>query len=220
MTHILTTSERIFAEAGFEGATMADLAAAAGLPKANLHYYFRNKDGLYSAVLDNILATWIAAADEIRPENDPAASLASYIRAKIEMSQSRPHASKVFANEVLHGATHLHSYFGGEMRRIFREKTAVIEHWIAEGLMDSVDPFHLLFAIWAMTQTYADFEAQIRPVLGITRMTDDVYRRGADLIVKLVLQGCGIRFIRDDGTDRGGGDGPRLVASGADAQRR
>jgi TetR/AcrR family transcriptional regulator len=85
------------------------------------------------------------------------------------------------------------------MRRIFREKAAVIDHWVAAGLMDKVEPLHLLFAIWAMTQTYADFEAQIRPVLGVTRMTDEVYRQGGDLIVKLILQGCGIRFVRDSG---------------------
>lgn len=199
MAHILKAAEQVFAEAGYEGASMAALAAAAGLPKANLHYYFHNKAGLYSAVLDSILSVWIAAADEIRPGSDPEQSLSRYIRAKIALSQQRPHASKVFANEVLHGAAHLHGYFGTDMRRIFREKAAVIDHWIAQGLMDKVDPMHLLFAIWAMTQTYADFEAQIRPVLGVPRMTDAVYTRGANLIVKLVLQGCGIRFVRGAG---------------------
>ncbi|MBS0640697.1 MAG: TetR family transcriptional regulator C-terminal domain-containing protein [Proteobacteria bacterium] len=201
--HIVAAAERVFAEAGYEGASMAALAAAAGLPKANLHYYFHNKAGLYRAVLDNILTTWISAADDIRPENDPAQALCRYIRDKIVLSQQRPYASKVFANEVLHGAGQLHAYFSTDMRRIFREKAAVIDHWIAQGLMDRVDSLHLLFAIWAMTQTYADFEAQIRPVLGIPRMTDDVYATGADLIVKLVLQGCGVRFVRAAGP--GGG---------------
>lgn len=193
MTHIVATAERVFAQAGFNGASMADLAKAAGLPKPNLHYYFGNKEGLYRAVLDNILAIWIAATDQIEPDNDPAEALAEYVRSKIAMSKNRPYASKVFANEILHGALQLRSYLANDLRALVNAKARVIEHWIARGLMDKVDPPHLLFAIWAMTQTYADFEAQIRPVLGVTRMNDAVYDRGAETIIKLVLQGCGVR---------------------------
>jgi TetR/AcrR family transcriptional regulator len=192
MAHIVATSERVFAQAGFGGASMVDLATAADLPKANLHYYFGNKEGLYRAVLNNILSIWISATDQIKPENDPAEALSDYIRAKIAMSKNRPYASKVFANEVLHGATQLRSFLANDLRELVNEKARVINYWVSRGLMDKVDPPHLLFAIWAMTQTYADFEAQIRPVLGISKMPESVYEGGAELITKLVLQGCGI----------------------------
>ena len=46
---ILAAAERVFAGAGFSGATMAQIAAEAGLPKANLHYYFGSKETLYRA---------------------------------------------------------------------------------------------------------------------------------------------------------------------------
>jgi TetR/AcrR family transcriptional regulator len=193
MAHIVATSERVFAQAGFGGASMVELATAADLPKANLHYYFGNKEGLYRAVLNNILSIWISATDQIKPENDPGEALSDYIRAKIAMSKNRPYASKVFANEVLHGATQLRSFLANDLRELVNEKAKVINHWVSRGLMDKVDPPHLLFAIWAMTQTYADFEAQIRPVLGIGKMSGPVYEGGAELIIKLVLQGCGIR---------------------------
>ena len=192
MAHIVSTSERVFAQAGFSGASMVDLAAAAKLPKANLHYYFGNKEGLYRAVLSNILAIWISATDEIKPENDPAMALAEYIRAKIALSKNRPYASKVFANEILHGASHLRSFLANDLRNLVSEKSKVVNHWVARGLMDKVDPAHLFFAIWAMTQTYADFEAQIRPVLGIERMSNEIYDRGAEVVIKLILKGCGI----------------------------
>ena len=196
MAHILATSVRVFAQAGFNGASMADLAEAAGLPKSNLHYYFGSKERLYRAVLDNILSIWIAATDQIKPDNDPREALAEYVRSKIAMSKSQPHASKVFANEILHGAPRLRSFLADDLRALVKEKARVIDHWIACGLMDKVDPAHLLFAIWAMTQTYADFEAQIRPVLGVNKMNDAVYESGADLIIKLVLQGCGVHSRR------------------------
>ncbi len=80
---------------------MAQLAAAAGLPKANLHYYFGTKEGLYRAVLEGILALWLDdAAEWIVPERHPADGLAGYVRAKMMHSRLRPDASRIFAGRT------------------------------------------------------------------------------------------------------------------------
>jgi AcrR family transcriptional regulator len=91
---ILTAAERIFAEAGYGSASMARIADAAGLPKANLHYYFGTKGALYHAVLSDILEIWRSAADTITDKADPATALAAYVRAKLDLSRQRPLASK------------------------------------------------------------------------------------------------------------------------------
>ncbi|HSI01405.1 MAG TPA: TetR/AcrR family transcriptional regulator, partial [Reyranella sp.] len=186
-------SEKVFAQAGFNGVSMADLARAAGLPKPNLHYYFGNKEGLYRAVLANIMSVWISATDPILPENDPAEALTEYVRSKIALSKNRPHASRVFANEILNGAPQLRSFLGNDLRALVKEKTRVFDHWAERGLMQKVNAPHLLFALWAMTQTYADFEAQIGAVLGVAKMGDAIYDDGAETIIRLVLQGCGVK---------------------------
>lgn len=191
-TAILAASERVFAESGLAGATMAQLAAAAGLPKANLHYYFATKDGLYASVLENILTFWLAASDQITDDAHPATALPAYIRAKLALSRDRPYASKVFANEVLHGAGTLGTYLGTELRRKVDEKSAVLEGWIAKGLMAPVDPRHLFFLLWAMTQTYADFDVQMCAVLGKTALDAEDFATAEATIINLVLRGCGI----------------------------
>lgn len=192
ITHILTTAERVFAESGLAGATMTRLAAAAGLPKANLHYYFGTKERLYTEVLENILALWLDATDSIQPCSHPHTALSAYIAAKMTLSRQRPYASKVFANEVLHGAIHLRSYLGLALRRKVDEKAAVIEGWIARGVMAETDPRHLFFLLWAMTQTYADFDIQIAAVLGLPTITPTACATGEALILQLILRGCGI----------------------------
>lgn len=192
MAHILASAERVFAEAGFGGATMTGLAAAAGLPKANLHYYFGTKERLYRAVLENILALWLDATDGIVPERHPADALGDYIRAKMAHSRARPHASKVFASEVLRGAPHLRGYLGLELKRVVEQKSAVIAAWVARGQMQAVDARHLFFLIWAMTQTYADFETQVRAVLGVRTLDDADFATATELVTRLVLQGCGV----------------------------
>lgn len=192
---IIACAERVFADHGFGGATMTRIAEAAGLPKANLHYYFGTKHHLYRAVLENILALWLDDMDPIVPENDPAAALAAYIAAKMAHSRNRPHASKVFAAELLRGAPELRAYLGLDLRRKVAEKSAVIEGWIARGLIAPVDPRHLFFTIWAMTQTYADFDSQMAAVLGIDKLGAEDYATGTTMVTRLVLRGLGIAPI-------------------------
>jgi TetR/AcrR family transcriptional regulator len=189
---ILTAAEQVFAEAGFSGATTAVIAAKARLPKANVHYYFGTKERLYRRVLERILDAWLASGDSIHPDGDPATAFGDYIAAKIEASQRQPYASKVFANEILHGAPQLSDYLGDHVRRWVEGKTRVIDRWVARGLMRPVDVPHLFFVIWSATQTYADFECQIRAVLKRERLKPEDFDAGANLITRMVLSACGL----------------------------
>ncbi len=190
---ILAAAEPVFARAGFAGATMAEIAEAAGIPKANLHYYFRTKDSLYQAVLDNTLTLWLSQTDGITSEADPATALGDYIRAKMRLTATHPDASRVFANEMLHGAPHIGDYLRNELKTLVDQKARVLEQWAQQGRMDAVDPRHLFFTVWAATQTYADFQPQVCAVLGKARLSRAELERATDQLVKLILKGCGIR---------------------------
>ena len=198
MQHILAASEKVFAQHGFQGATMTQLAAAAGLPKANLHYYFGTKERLYRTVLEGILTLWLDDATTwLVPERHPADGLAGYVRAKMAHSRLRPDASRIFAGELLHGAPHIMLYLGIELRRTVTDLARVIEGWSARGLKDPINPVHLLFNIWAMTQTYADFDVQIRAVLGKVSIDDVEFATATETVVALVLKGSGVRALEE-----------------------
>jgi TetR/AcrR family transcriptional regulator len=186
---LLDAAETIFAKRGFTGATTAAIAARAKLPKANLHYYFRTKEELYRAVLANVLGLWMDELDRFTPEREPAEAFAEYIAAKIRWSQTRPNASKVFANEILHGAAFLDGYLSRDLRRRVQRYADVVRDWIKRGKMPPIDPTHLLFQLWAMTQHYADFEVQVRAVLGRDRLSDADFTAARDNITTLVLRG-------------------------------
>jgi TetR/AcrR family transcriptional regulator len=189
---ILGAGERVFARAGFNGATMAAIADEAGLPKANLHYYFGSKLDLYRAVLARTLHDWLVPMDGLTADADPATALAAYIRAKMTMSAQRPDASRVYANEVMHGAAVVGELMGTELRSMVRKKAAVIDGWVAAGRMAKVDGTHLFFTIWAATQTYADFDVQVRAVLGRAELTARDHERATEHVVALILRGCGL----------------------------
>jgi len=189
---ILKAAERVFAEAGFAGATMADIADRAGLPKANLHYYFGTKEELYRAALDDILRLWLAPTDAITPDADPATALTAYVTAKLEASRTRPHASKVFANEMLHGATQIEGFLAGDLRRLVDAKAAVIDGWVAAGRVAPLDARQFLFLIWAVTQHYADFDVQVRKVMGRRTLTRRDFAHITAEVLRLILRAAGL----------------------------
>ena len=191
-TQILQAAEGVFARSGFAGTSMSAIAEAAGLPKANLHYYFGSKELLYRAVLEDILSSWLADADVwIVAERSPAEGLRGYIRAKMAWTRGRADASRIFAGEMLAGAGHIRHFLGFELRAHVERMEQVFAHWTRRGLMQPVSTQHLLFCIWAMTQSYADFSPQMEAVLGRRDgLGTDDYEDASRTILQLVLQGC------------------------------
>jgi len=190
---ILQAALAEFACHGFRGTTMQRIAEAAQVPKANIHYYFSNKLGLYGAVLENTLNLWDAVFNEISDHDEPADVLSSYIDAKIEFSRTHPKASRLFAKEMISGAPHLSAYLQQDYRLWFKQRMSIFESWIAQGKMDNVAPAHVIFMIWASTQYYADFEPQILIATGTKTVSEQAFLDAAESIKYIILKGCGIR---------------------------
>ncbi len=190
---ILQAAEKVFSENGFRGATTAAVAEQAGLPKANIHYYFGTKEKLYRTVIDDIVELWLSSFREITEEDDPASTLADYIRAKMELSKNRPEASRVFANELIRGAPRIGEYLSGDLKEWVDQKSAILDTWIEQGKMAPLDSTKLIFHIWAMTQTWADFEVQWSAVLGNPKgLTDADFEDATNAIITTVLRNCGL----------------------------
>ncbi len=162
------------------------------MPKANLHYYFRTKQALYRRVIENVIAQWMETSDQIRLDAEPKAALSAYIAGKIDFSRLHPHASKVFASEILHGAPTIAERLSGDLKTWFDAKCAVIEGWIAARKMAPVDPRHLFFVLWAATQTYADFDVQAAALLGQRKLRPADYAAARQLVTAMVLAACGL----------------------------
>ena len=185
---ILEAALEAFAAHGFRGATLDMIAEGAGMSKPNLLYYFRGKDAVYAAVLEGLLAEWLEPLRELSAEGEPEREIRAYIRRKLDMARARPRESRLFAAEVMAGAPRIAGLLGGELRALVDEKAEVIRRWIAEGRMRKADPHHLIFSIWAVTQHYADFDVQVRLVLGApegdghlddaARFLESLYARG------------------------------------------
>jgi TetR/AcrR family transcriptional regulator len=183
---ILEAALEIFSTYGYRGSTVDQIAVLANMSKPNLLYYFRRKEDIYIALLEKTLADWLEPLKRLKPEGDPLAEIAAYIGEKLKMSRNNPKASRLFANELLHGAPAIGSFLSGPLKELVDDKARVIGDWITQGKIVNVDPYHLIFSLWAMTQTYADFDVQIRSIIG-----DEDHRFGAAerTILTIILNG-------------------------------
>jgi TetR/AcrR family transcriptional regulator len=188
---ILDAAERVFAEAGFGGATMQLIADMAGLPKANLHYYFPTKEALYRRVVQNIFEIWLDAASSFDDAAGPIEGIGAYVEAKMEISRRHPHGSKVWAAEVMHGAPVIQDYLETTLRDWTNGRISVIQRWIDQGQMAPINPRHLLYMLWATTQHYADFGHQIETLNGDHPLTDQQWRDATDSVKAIILRGIG-----------------------------
>ena len=190
-TLILQAAEKVFAEAGFGGATMQLIADMAGLPKANLHYYFPTKEALYRQVVQNIFEIWLQAAGSMDRAPGPVEGIGAYIDAKMEISRRHPDGSKVCASEVMHGAPVIQDYLETTLRDWTTGRATLIQRWIDEGKMAPVNPEHLLYMLWATTQHYADFSHQIETLNGGKPLTEAQWRAAKDSVKTMILRGIG-----------------------------
>jgi TetR/AcrR family transcriptional regulator len=181
---IMDAGLAVFSQFGFRGSTLDQVAEAAGLSKPNLLYYFRSKDAIYTALLAKLLENWLEPLREINAEGDPVQELLGYANRKLDMSQHYPRESRLFANEIIQGAPRIADVLQGELRGLVDEISQVINDWVAAGRIKSVDPRHLIFSIWALTQHYADFDVQVRAILGDVDPFD-----GAQAYLEAMLRG-------------------------------
>lgn len=166
---ILDAALDVFAAHGFRGATVDQIAQAAGMSKPNLLYYYPTKEAIHLALLSGLMDTWLDPLRALDARGDPIAELLDYMRRKLEMSRDYPRESRLFANEIVQGAPHFAVSLKGELKALVDEKAQIIRGWARAGKIADVDPHHLIFAVWALTQHYADFDVQVRAVLGEDR---------------------------------------------------
>lgn len=163
---ILEAALEVFSQQGFRGTTLDQIAEVAGLSKPNLLYYFASKEAIHGALLSGLLVTWLDPLRAMDPEGDPVSEVLGYVRRKLELSRDFPRESRLFANEMLQGAPRIREALEGELRDLVQEKSDVLRRWMDQGRIAPVHPVHLIFAVWALTQHYADFDVQVRAVLG------------------------------------------------------
>ena len=170
----------LFSTQGFRGTTLDQIADACGMHKPNLIYYYPNKEAIHVDLLNTLMTEWLSPLRDLDPDGDPLQEMLGYIRRKMEMSRLYPRESRLFANEIVQGAPRILPHLERTLKPLFDQQCGIINTWMHDGKLARMHPAHLIFSIWAVTQHYADFEAQIAVLLP----GNDKRARGADQFVE------------------------------------
>lgn len=184
---ILGEAEQQFAQFGFEGASLESIAAAAGISRHNLLYYFPSKELLYRRVLDDVLAQWLAGMGALSAAEDPEQALSDYIAAKVRSSMERPSGAKLFAKEVIAGAPRYGDVIREQVAPLLQADVKTFERWARKGLVAKLNFTHLMFIIWSATQAYAEQEAQFALLLDKPALEPRDFAQAQALITRMVL---------------------------------
>lgn len=157
-----------FAQYGFRGATLDQIAEGAGLSRSSVLYYFTSKDEIYDTLLCDILRAWVAPMSEIRADGDPVEELMAYIRRKMELTRQQPLHSRIFGNAMLENAPCARAFYENEVKPAFRHQITVIQGWIAQRRLANIDPVNLMFSVWALSQQYSSFDLKVNNLMGET----------------------------------------------------
>ena len=190
---ILGAALEYFSQFGLRGTSLDKVAERAGVSKTNLLYYFPSKEALYVAVLKGILDVWLAPLRALREDQEPLAAIRHYIQLKLEVVRDHPQASRLFCLEMLQGAPLLKAELEGGVKALIDEKSQVIENWIAQQRLAPVAPQHLVFMLWATTQHYADFAAQVEAITGQTLNDAAFFHQTVTNVQQMVIEGIRLR---------------------------
>ncbi|MHA6159422.1 TetR/AcrR family transcriptional regulator [Pseudomonas sichuanensis] len=181
---ILEAASEEFAQHGFAAARVDAIASRAGLPRANVFYYFRKKQQLYTAVLDLVMEPLLLASRSLAPEDHPEHALPRYFKAKAEVARQHPHATRVWLKEMLHGGQRLPGERSEALRHSARQNLACLAQWMERGLIARTAPEHLLLFLWSTPLASFRFgeapgsSARLKPTRASTQALADLFLRG------------------------------------------
>ncbi len=186
---IVNAALSLFSQFGLHGTRVEQVAALADVSKTNLLYYFPSKEQLYLAVLQEILAVWLAPLRALQADQQPLEAINHYIRLKLEVSRDHPEASRLFCLEILQGAPVLQQELEGGLRDLVNEKAELIRLWISRGQLAETDPCQLIFMLWSVTQHYADFSIQVQAITGKTLQDEEFFNQTLNNIQRVITEG-------------------------------
>ncbi|AJJ24252.1 HTH-type transcriptional regulator RutR [Yersinia enterocolitica] len=190
---IMTAALELFSLYGIHGTSLDQVAERADVSKTNLLYYFPSKEALYIAVLKDILAIWVAPLKALQADQQPIDAIRHYIALKLAVSRDHPQASRLFCLEMIQGAPLLKQELAGELKTLFDDKVLIIRRWMDDGLIAKVEPQHFIFMLWATTQHYADFSAQIEAISGKSLSDKEFFQQTVESVQQLVIGGIARR---------------------------
>jgi TetR/AcrR family transcriptional regulator len=164
---ILKAAERIYAECGLAGARTEAIAAAAGVNKALLYYYFKSKEGLYQAVVGSQLREFQAQASEVLSAAGPAGPiLMRYVSYHFDFIGTHPNYPRIFQRMMMEEDRALERTIREFSLPLKKKLAKVLERGMRSGEFRRLDKGHTIVSIAGLGAHYFNIAPAFRLVTG------------------------------------------------------
>ena len=181
---ILDAARTGFAERGYAGASIGDIARAVGIAKASVLHHFPNKDELYTAVFERLLAEWFVKIDEAVDVEPPVTGWLQFDRgltAGFEFFAENPDLVRLVRREALDGS-HFGVDLGATLRPMFEQAVGFLERQIKEGTFRDHDPEQMVISGLGAVLSYFSDLPFIEGLLGEDPLSAELLNRRRDHI--------------------------------------
>jgi TetR/AcrR family transcriptional regulator len=142
--HILDAATEVFADAGFAGARMDEIAKRAGVNKAMIYYRIGDKKALYIKVLHEVFGTTAERiARHISEEHPPEEKLKSYIKNLADTIESHPSMPYIMMREMASKGHQLNEVIAGDLVSILAIIRNILDDGMRKGAFVRTDPLIL-----------------------------------------------------------------------------
>jgi TetR/AcrR family transcriptional regulator len=193
---ILAAATASFAERGFDGARMDEIAQRAGVPKNLLYYHFGDKDDLFTAVLEAMYETIRARQNDLYIRDlDPVEGMAQLVVFTGRIWVQYPEFMRLVHSENLNDARHIHA--SKKIAQLYNPLLDTLRDLLVRGrkarvFRPGVDPVELYISITSLTAHYLSNHRTLDAVLGARPMTQARVKRRLDHAAEMVLAWLGL----------------------------
>jgi AcrR family transcriptional regulator len=186
---ILEEGARLFAEKGFTPTTVRDIATAADVNLAMIHYYFGNKEGLYRAIFEENIAAVKRILADAMSEGTGRERLERFVRAYAHFICTHPHFARIIQQEILSAGKLVQEVFRPQVTRNYLMFRGIVEEGVRGGEFREVDVEMTPISVIGMMAFFMIARPVISGVLTVGPGHRDFEARLAEHTLNLVLNG-------------------------------